>query len=113
MMKAVLPFEIFIEDAPTLRLPQGSEPFAVALRDGKPYVYVLVNEEGPTIKRRFYMVGTGQVIAEELKTANYLGSFQIGETEFHFFDGGDELKPSRRLRSTTAKSTTAAAPTTH
>lgn len=71
---SVWKFEIQVDDEFTLAMPVGAEPLYVAVQDGKPYLWVLVEPSAEREQRTFYVHGTGHPTTPG---AEYIGSFML------------------------------------
>jgi len=62
----------------------------VAVQDGAPCIWALVDPAQPSRERRIRIYGTGHSINEP---GRYIGTFQLlgGTLVFHVFDGGEVL----------------------
>lgn len=86
MSKKVYKYEIPAEDTFTMGLPAGSQVLTIQMQHGKPYIWVLLNDQDEWEERRFRLAGTGHIIDEE--NLDYVGTFQMhgGNLGFHLFE---------------------------
>lgn len=74
-----------ITEQTKILVPEGSEILDVQIQNGEPQLWLMVDEEKPTVTRNFEVVGTGHDVPDEAK---YIGTFQLllGELVFHLFE---------------------------
>lgn len=72
-----------------LLLPQNADVLCVQMKDDTPCVWALVDDQKPTQTRRYFVVGTGHKVPDELGVNDYVGTFQcdsmIGKLVWHVF----------------------------
>lgn len=83
-MRKVWKYEIPAVDEFQLELPGAHKPLYVAIQNGVPCLWVLVEPDAPIVSRGFRLAGTGHEING---FADYVGSFQLrgGALVFHLF----------------------------
>lgn len=98
-MDKIWKFPLEVADVQTVRMPMTNMPLYVALQDGKPHLWALVEDQSPLRNFHVYTVGTGQDIPRGAQ--GYIGSYQMenGVLVFHVFSGalylgGDPYKPA-------------------
>lgn len=69
----------------TLKLPPDAEPLKVAMQDGVPVMWVLLNPEALTVRRRFEIYGTGHTIPDA-ESRTYVDTFFTGPLVYHVFE---------------------------
>jgi len=74
-----------ISEQTRILVPEGSEILDFQLQKGKPQIWLMVDEEKPTVTRNFEIFGTDRDVPDE---AQYIGTFQLllGELVFHLFE---------------------------
>lgn len=85
-------FELRIDDALTLTMPQGSRLLSVQVQAGKPCLWAMVDPSRPRVSRRLAIRGTGHScdsLTHEL--VGFVGTFQLGAFVGHLFDLGETL----------------------
>ena len=77
-----------IDPAAEIDMPWGAEILCIQAQNDVACMWALVDPTARTIKRKFSVYGTGQVIPEV--PGKYLGTFQLhgGSLVFHVFEEG-------------------------
>jgi len=90
-MYQVRKFTFDIADHFSIAMPQRARLLAVALQNGQPCIWALVNPESPQRMRQFRLVGSGIPIPYE-ECERHVGTIQTtgGALVFHLFDLGEE-----------------------
>ena len=71
---------------------EGAAVLSVALKDGKPMMWVLCDKTAPLVNHRFITLETGTDVPEEVGEFLFIGTF-LSPTQklaFHLFDAGDD-----------------------
>lgn len=91
MKRAVWKYEL-LDVITTLDLPVDAKPLHVAVQQGVIRMWVLVNPDAETRTRRFYTVGTGHELPEDVFEPIHVASL-LTDTEgtfvFHVFEDLD------------------------
>lgn len=95
MKSSVWKFPFKIEDEFVLEMPRHAKLLHVAMQgsrfaDGKACIWALVDDEAPSVMRKFALRITGQD-CDDLRGAEFVGSFfgfQDGSAIYHVFDRG-------------------------
>lgn len=82
-MKKIYKFTLEINHEQEIEIPDDGEILSVQMQHGEPQIWVLVNPENFTVKRRFRIFGTGHDVTGELK---FIGTFQNGPFVWHLFE---------------------------
>ena len=82
-MKKIYKYTLRISDEQEIEIPDDSEILSVQMQSGEPQIWVLVNPENYTMKRRFKIYGTGHDVEDGLK---FIGTFQSGPFVWHLFE---------------------------
>lgn len=83
-------FELRVDDALTIAMPQGSRLLSVQVQMGKPCLWAMVDPSRPRVSRRLAVRATGQScdsLTHEL--VGFVGTFQLGGFVGHLFDLGE------------------------
>ena len=77
-------FPVSVADQFTVEMPAGARVLHVAVQDGKPYMWALVDPDQPTRLRMFHIRGTGHPVDPDLV---YIGSWMElrGRLVWHLF----------------------------
>lgn len=69
-------------------IPKDAEILVVQAQRGKPEMWVLLDSDASTIKRKFIMIGTGHPMKDTYNKESYIGTFQMfgGDLVFHLFE---------------------------
>lgn len=81
-MNTVFKYELQTTDMQVITMPQGSRPLHVALQNGIPHLWVLVNPENPPEAMTICVHGTGHAVRPQ---SEYVGTYEIGPLVFHVF----------------------------
>lgn len=87
-MNTIWKFPFEITDDFEIEMPQHAKVLTVALQQGTPCIWALVDPVAPKEKRKFHLAGTGHSLDKEIvRTYSYAGSFQMreGQLVFHLF----------------------------
>ena len=70
-------------------LPDGAKPLTVAVKDGEPCLWVLLDPALPRLPWRFHVVPAGEELGDGFSLMTYVGTFQLpsplGSLVFHLF----------------------------
>ena len=69
-------------------MPQGATPLCVQLQRGKPTLWAEVDPAAKKVKRKFNIVGTGQLYPYDA-VGSYVGTWLLDGLVWHLFDGGE------------------------
>lgn len=85
--RSVWKFEIVLTDEFTLSMPKFAKPLYVAVQDGKPCLWALVDPGAEREDRTFYVHGTGHPVPA---AREHIGSFMLHDGAFvgHLFQPG-------------------------
>ena len=67
-MKTIWRYEILgrdLDDTVTISMPRGAVPFAAALKNGEPNIWVAVDDQRPLEPQEIYIRGTGHPLTGE------------------------------------------------
>jgi hypothetical protein len=79
-------FPIAIVDMQRVSMPDMARFLTVAVQDGKPVMWAIVNRKNPLVSVPIFCFGTGNPMApQHPANLNYLGTVQIKEYVWHFF----------------------------
>lgn len=80
--------ETFVE------VPQGASVMSLAVQNGIPCLWMMVNPDAPTVKRRFFVFTTGQLVHEKMDghQLHFIGTFLTDQDRFvgHVFTDRQE-----------------------
>lgn len=74
-----------IDSVCVLNLPSSAEPLKVAMQDERPVMWVKLNPEELTVRRRFEIYGTGHTIPDA-EGRHYVDTLFAGSLVFHVFE---------------------------
>jgi hypothetical protein len=85
-MKTIWKYELPVDDACEIRMPEGATVLCVQVQFGRPHIWALVNSGHTLVPRQFRTVGTGHPLPEKLGV--YVGTYQVsgGNLVFHVFE---------------------------
>lgn len=93
-MSTIWKYPVPIQDAFSLNMPQGARILSVQTQRGEPVLWAWVYPEEPLVERRFFLVGTGHPMSDDISLFSlfYVGTFQVaaGSLVFHLFEVLDE-----------------------
>lgn len=67
----------------TIELPNGAEAVHVALQNGIPQIWMLVDPDATQVSRRFVIFGTGHTIPDDYQ---YVDTYQKPPFVWHIFE---------------------------
>lgn len=81
-------YPVPIRDDFKIEMPMGAQVLTVATQNGKPYIWVLVDNNVMEELHPFKLVGTGHP-SNDVSGDRYIGTFQMqnGAIVFHLFHG--------------------------
>lgn len=85
MKRKIFKYPLQITDSQKLEIPKHSTPLSLQVQDGKPTLWVMVDEEKPKTPVTIICVGTGNPVPDELDILGYLGTSQVNGFVWHFF----------------------------
>ena len=85
----IFKYELPIQDEAIIEMPLSAEAKSVAMQNGLPYVWAIVDPALPTEKRTFYVRGTGHPL-RKANPEHFIGTIQMedGRLVFHIFGDG-------------------------
>lgn len=83
-----LPTPVALDSEQYIHTMRGAELLHVAVQDGIPFVWALVDPSEPMVKRTVRVYATGEPIDDDV-TPDYVGTFHIDWTVWHVFSGGE------------------------
>lgn len=81
-MKTIYKYELRSQDA-IMKLPKEAEILTVAIQDGRPMMWALVDPENVLEDRFIYTVGTGWQVEDNMK---YICTYIEGYFVWHVFE---------------------------
>jgi hypothetical protein len=81
-MKTIYKYELSSKDA-SMKLPKGAEILSVAIQDGRPMMWALVDPENVLEDRFISTVGTGWELEDNMK---YICTYMEGYFVWHVFE---------------------------
>jgi len=81
-MKVIYKYELRSQDA-SMKLPKGAEILSVAIQDGRPMMWALVDPENVLEDRFISTVGTGWELEDNMK---YICTYMDGYFVWHVFE---------------------------
>jgi hypothetical protein len=81
-MKTIYKYELSSKDA-SMKLPKGAEILSVAIQDGRPMLWALVDPENVLEDRFISTVGTGWELEDNMK---YICTYMEGYFVWHVFE---------------------------
>lgn len=71
-----------------IEMPQGARILSFQYQNETPFIWAMIQEDLPKVKRRLGIVGTGWELGDWMIT-KYVGTAQHGPFVWHLFDLGD------------------------
>ncbi len=88
-MNSVWKFPLRDDPEAILRMPKGAQVLSVQVQEGRPMVWALVDPQEKSVRRKFWIVGTGWNVNPD-GLGSFVGTIQLaGDLVFHIFDGGE------------------------
>jgi hypothetical protein len=84
-MKTIYKYPVKITGEFDIGMPKDSKILYVAMQNGSPYMWVLVDPDATHETRTFSIVGTGNPAAH-VEVENYIGTFQQYQFVWHLFE---------------------------
>ena len=81
-MKTIYKYELRNQDA-SMKLPKGAEILSVAIKDGRPMMWALVDPDNVLEDRFISTVGTGWQVEDNMK---YICTYMEGYFAWHVFE---------------------------
>ena len=81
-MKTIYKYELRNQDA-SMKLPKGAEILSVAIQDGRPMMWALVDPDNVLEDRFISTVGTGWQVEDSMK---YICTYMEGYFVWHVFE---------------------------
>ena len=81
-MKTIYKYEVRSQDA-SMKLPKGAEILTVAIQDGRPMMWALVDPENVLVDRFISTVGTGWQVEDNMK---YICTYMEEYLVWHVFE---------------------------
>lgn len=82
-MKTIYKYELSIIDMQTILLPHGYEILSIQVKDGKPYVWALIDTTSYLVTVNFITIGTGNPIYDE--SIDYISTYKLSGFVWHVF----------------------------
>lgn len=85
-MRQVWKYVLEVTDEQLIEMPQGAQILSVAVQNGSPMLWALVNPVAPFEDRIVRTIGTGHPVEDVL--GRFLGTYQLhgGALVFHVFE---------------------------
>jgi len=79
-------YEIERKDTQVINMTAGAKILSFQVQNGLPVIWALTEEDGPTVKRRFNLYGTGHTLSDIKQ--EYIGTVQMfdGDLVLHLFE---------------------------
>lgn len=84
-MKCIKRIELEVEKTQKLSLPFNSEILGFDKRDGKPCLFVLMDDSMRPIERTIHIIADGKEVGQAFNRTNFLGSFWEKDHLLHVF----------------------------
>lgn len=75
-MKKIFKYQLETTDDQFVKMPKGAAVLTVQAQHNNPCIWVEVDPDAPTIKRRFFTYGTGHPM-RHVDNGDYVGTYQI------------------------------------
>lgn len=86
-MRTIYKYELEVAQEQIRALPAKAKVLSVQAQDGRVVFWAEVDTAAPIKERKFFCVGTGWEAPPEW--AEYVGTIQLGQFVWHFYDGGE------------------------
>ena len=83
-MHKIFKYQVPLSDTFSINLPKGYKILALKHKDEEENLWILIDDDQPKEKVKFYMHGTGRVI-ENIDKKEYIDTFISGFFVWHLF----------------------------
>ena len=86
-MKTIYKYNLSVDDKQVLYVPEKRRPLCIQLQNGKPCLWVEVDNNSRTVPMSLITRGTGHPLPDKLGL--YIGTYQIPGLVFHVYEEGE------------------------
>jgi|21_taG_2_1085346.scaffolds.fasta_scaffold22647_3 hypothetical protein len=93
MSQAVWKYPLQVTDEQIIEVPVGAEPLKAEMQNDELCLWMLVNPEVSTVKKKVHVHGTGHPVSDFVTRSDYVDSFMLhdGALVFHVFVTGESI----------------------